>query len=74
MAALDDPADRVRGDHGADPEHELFTPLTAMRAIAEILRDHPDLDEPQRRMFIERLLIEQARLEHRITQLLMARR
>ncbi len=74
MATLDDPADRAFRNEGADPEHELLTPLTAIRALAEILRDHPDLPREQRLLFVERMLSEQARLERRIEAWLALRR
>lgn len=73
MATLEDPADRAFPRDGADHEHELLTPLTAIRALAEILRDHPDLPAEERRQFLELLLGEQARLEGRIARLLALR-
>jgi signal transduction histidine kinase len=51
-------------------EHELRTPLASMRSLAEILRDHPDLSEPQRRLFLDGLLQESERLQVTLERLL----
>ena len=37
-------------------EHELKTPLASMRSLSEILRDHPDLSDDQRRRFLDAIL------------------
>lgn len=50
----------------AQLEHDLLTPLAAMRALAEILRDHPELSREEQLAFLERMLGEQLRLERRI--------
>ena len=71
------PHDEHRRDDDVPPamsyeelEHELKTPLTSMRSIFEILRDHPDLTDAQRRAFIEAVLAEEARLQRTIERLL----
>lgn len=44
-------------------EHELRTPLASLRSLAEILRDHPDLAEAERRRFLEAMISEARRLQ-----------
>lgn len=51
-------------------EHEFRTPLAAIRAIAEILRDEPDLTPAERTAMLEGLLIEQSRLARTLEALL----
>ncbi|GBD44136.1 Sensor protein SphS [bacterium HR40] len=70
MASSHRPAGNGLDPFPADREHELLTPLTAIRAIAEILRDHPELAPAERMLFVERLLAEQQRLEQCIARLL----
>jgi signal transduction histidine kinase len=55
-------------------EHDLLTPLAAIRALAEILRDYPELSREDQLVFLERILGEQARLERRIEAWLALRR
>ena len=43
--------------------HDLRTPLTAIRLLSEILRDHPDLPDRQRQRYLAIILSESARLE-----------
>ena len=51
MAQRDDPR-RVSGKMTYEQiEHELKTPLASMRSLSEIVRDHPDLSDDQRRRF-----------------------
>ena len=50
--------------------HELRTPLTSIRALGEILIDHPDLDEQQRIKYLEGITKETERLSHLINQVL----
>ena len=42
--------------------HEFRTPLAAIRAIGEILRDEAELGPAERRALLEALLVEQGRL------------
>ncbi|MCS6779372.1 MAG: hypothetical protein NZ555_06700 [Geminicoccaceae bacterium] len=51
-------------------EHELRTPLAAIRAIAEILKDGADLLPAEREALLEALLAEQARLARTLEALL----
>jgi signal transduction histidine kinase len=51
-------------------EHDLKTPLAAITAFAEILRDYPELTAPERQDLIERLVAENARLLSTIDRLL----
>jgi two-component system sensor histidine kinase CreC len=44
-------------------EHELRTPLASLRSLAEILRDHPDLPEAERRRFLDAMIAETRRLQ-----------
>ena len=51
-------------------EHELKTPLTTIRSLAEILHDFPDLTDEQRRLFLERLADENQRMAEVVERLL----
>jgi signal transduction histidine kinase len=51
-------------------EHELRTPLAAIRAIAEILKDEADLSSAERAALLDALLVEQARLGRTLEALL----
>ena len=51
-------------------EHELKTPLTTIRSLAEILRDFPDLSEEERRLFLQRLADENERMAEVVDRLL----
>jgi signal transduction histidine kinase len=51
-------------------EHELKTPLTTIRSLAEILRDFPDLSEEERRLFLQRLADENERMADVVERLL----
>ena len=50
--------------------HELRTPLTSIRALAEILADHPDLEEPERQNFQLTITREAERLTRLISLVL----
>mgnify|MGYP002145777669 CR=1 FL=1 len=50
--------------------HEIRTPLTSIRAMAEILHDHSDMEEDQRQHFLASIIREIERLSHLITQVL----
>lgn len=54
----------------AELEHELRTPLASILSIAEILRDHPELDEAERRRFLEAMHEESGRLAELVDHLL----
>jgi signal transduction histidine kinase len=51
-------------------EHELRTPLASVRSLSEIIRDHPDLTEDQRRRFLDGILRENERLTRTVERLL----
>lgn len=50
--------------------HEIRTPLTSIRALSEILHDHPDLSEDEKKQYLEAVVKETERLSHLITQVL----
>ncbi|MBL7829998.1 MAG: HAMP domain-containing histidine kinase, partial [Saprospiraceae bacterium] len=50
--------------------HEIRTPLTSIRAMAEILHDHSDMEEDKRQHFLASIIREIERLSHLITQVL----
>ena len=54
-------------------EHELKTPLAAMRSLSELMRDYPDLADEQRRQFLEAIVRESERLSDMIDLLLGSR-
>ncbi|MEK0085883.1 histidine kinase dimerization/phospho-acceptor domain-containing protein [Benzoatithermus flavus] len=58
------------GLHYEQIEHELRTPLASIRSAAEILRDYPDLDEAERRCFVQLLVVESERLGNAVELLL----
>jgi signal transduction histidine kinase len=51
-------------------EHEFRTPLAAIRAIAEILKEEADLEPAERAAMLDALLVEQARLARTLEALL----
>ncbi len=46
----------------ADASHELQTPLTAIRAAAELLIENPDIEEPQKEKILRRIVEQQERI------------
>jgi len=62
--------DRMKDDFVATVTHELRTPLTSIRALSEILHDHPDLDAAQRERFLRSVIQEAERLTRLINQVL----
>lgn len=50
--------------------HELRTPITSIRAMAEIVYDNDDMNEEQRQTFLGNIIKETERLSHLITQVL----
>ena len=55
-------------------EHELRTPLASILSIAEILRDHPEIDEAERRRFLDAMHEESGRLAELVDYLLRTKR
>lgn len=50
--------------------HELRTPITSIRAMAEIVHDNTDMEEGQKEKFLSGIIKETERLTHLITQVL----
>jgi signal transduction histidine kinase len=50
--------------------HELRTPITSIRAMAEIVHDNKDMTEEERQHFLAAIITETERLSHLITQVL----
>ncbi|MBC7508939.1 MAG: HAMP domain-containing histidine kinase, partial [Ferruginibacter sp.] len=50
--------------------HELRTPVTSIRAMAEIVHDNNDMEEDQKKFFLAGVIKETERLSHLITQVL----
>ncbi|WP_135255548.1 ATP-binding protein [Thermus caldilimi] len=62
--------DQAKDELLAAVSHELKTPLTAVRALAEILEAHPDLPEGERGRFTALLAKETARLSRLVEEVL----
>jgi len=62
--------DRLKDEFLATVSHELRTPLTSIRSFAEILRDHPDLSERERRHFVAVIAEEAERLSRLVGDIL----
>jgi signal transduction histidine kinase len=62
--------DRMKDDFVSTVSHELRTPLTSIRSFAEILHDTPDLEEAERREFLEIIISESERLTRLINDML----
>jgi signal transduction histidine kinase len=60
----------LEGEKLALLEHEIRTPLAAIRAIAEILREEDELEPAERAAMLDALLLEQARLARTLEALL----
>ncbi len=60
----------VRRDFVANVSHELKTPVTAIRGMAETLVDDPDMDEETRLRFLGRVKDQALRLTTLVTDLL----
>jgi Na+/proline symporter/nitrogen-specific signal transduction histidine kinase len=62
--------DEVKDEFLYTVTHEIRTPLTSIRAMAEIMQDNPDLEPAQKEQFLEAIIQEAERLSHLITQVL----
>jgi signal transduction histidine kinase len=62
--------DRLKDEFISTVTHELRTPLTSVRSLAEILRDTPDLEAPEKQQFTELIVRETQRLTRLISQVL----
>jgi Na+/proline symporter/nitrogen-specific signal transduction histidine kinase len=62
--------DRLKDDFMSSVTHELRTPLTSIRAFAELMRDDPEMDAPQRQQFLGLVVAEAERLSRLVNQVL----
>jgi Na+/proline symporter/nitrogen-specific signal transduction histidine kinase len=62
--------DRLKDDFVSTVTHELRTPLTSIRSFSEIVYDNPELEEAQRRQFLQVVINESERLSRLINQVL----
>lgn len=62
--------DERKDDFISTVTHEMRTPLTAIRAMAEILSDNPDMEEEQREGFLSTIVKETDRMNRLISQVL----
>ncbi|WP_375561348.1 ATP-binding protein [Bernardetia sp. OM2101] len=62
--------DRIKNDFISTVTHELRTPITAIRALSEIVYQNPDLEEDERQNFLENVVNECERLSLLINEIL----
>jgi signal transduction histidine kinase len=62
--------DRLKDDFMSSVTHELRTPLTSIRGLAELMRDDPGMDVPQRQQFLGIVVGESERLSRLVNQVL----
>ena len=62
--------DKLKDDFMSSVTHELRTPLTSIRALTELMRDEPDMDEAQRLQFLSIVVSESERLSRLVNQVL----
>jgi len=62
--------DRLKDDFMSSVTHELRTPLTSIRGLAELMRDDPGMDVPQRQQFLSIVVGESERLSRLVNQVL----
>ncbi len=62
--------DRLKDDFMSSVTHELRTPLTSIRAFAELMRDDPQMEAPQRQQFLGLVVAEAERLSRLVNQVL----
>jgi signal transduction histidine kinase/Na+/proline symporter len=62
--------DKTRDEFLYTVTHELRTPMTSIRAMAEIVHDNTDMDDEQKQLFLSGIIKETERLSHLITQVL----
>jgi len=62
--------DRLKDDFMASVTHELRTPLAAIRAVTELMRDDAEMPAPQRGAFLDIVLTETERLGRLVNQVL----
>ena len=62
--------DKTKDEFLSTVTHELRTPITSIRAMAEIVHDNTDMDKDQKQIFLSGVIKETERLSHLITQVL----
>lgn len=62
--------DRLKDDFMASVTHELRTPLAAIRAVAELMRDDREMPAAQRGVFLDIVVTETERLGRLVNQVL----
>ncbi|MEO6269878.1 MAG: ATP-binding protein, partial [Lautropia sp.] len=62
--------DRMKDDFMSSMTHELRTPLAAIRAVTELMRDDPVMDVEQREVFLGIVVTETERLARLVNQVL----
>jgi len=62
--------DRLKDDFMSSVTHEMRTPLTSIRAFAELMRDDPAMDSAQRQQFVALIVAEAERLSRLVNQVL----
>ena len=62
--------DRLKADFITTVTHELRTPITAIKALAKILMDHPNLEAAKQQEFLGILVSESERISRLINQVL----
>ena len=62
--------DRLKDDFMASVTHELRTPLAAIRAVAELMRDDSEMPAAQRADFLDIVVVETERLGRLVNQVL----
>lgn len=62
--------DQMKDDFMSSVTHELRTPLTSIRALSELMRDMPDMEEEQRAEFLRIIVSESERLGRLVNQVL----
>ena len=62
--------DKLKDDFMSSVTHELRTPLTSIRALSELMRDEPGMDEAQRLQFLGIVVSESERLSRLVNQVL----
>jgi Na+/proline symporter/nitrogen-specific signal transduction histidine kinase len=62
--------DKLKDDFMSSVTHELRTPLASIRALAELMRDEPEMDGAQRQRFLAIVVAESERLTRLVNQVL----
>jgi Na+/proline symporter/signal transduction histidine kinase len=62
--------DTIKNDFLTTVTHEIRTPLTSIKALSEIIYDNDDLDDEQRKTFLNTIIHETDRLSRLVNQVL----